>query len=386
MSVKEISKMIFALLICAVLCCAAGAAEMSQKVPCGKVDGKDVYLYEFTNAKGSILKISNYGGIVTSLQTKDAKGKLDDIVLGFNMPKEYTGETYLKENPYFGALIGRYGNRIGKAKFTLDGKDYVLPENNTPGGLPCCLHGGVKGFDKVVWDAEPFKSGADAGLKLHYVSKDGEEGFPGKLDVNVTYTLTDDNELKILYTATTDKATPVNLTHHGYFNLSGRGSGDILDHKLFINASKFTPADAGAIPTGEIKDVKGTPFDFTVFHPIGQRIRYDDKQLTMAGGYDHNFVLDRKGAGIEFAAKAIDPKSGRTMEVWTTEPGLQFYSGNFLNGNLKSDAGKPYIRRGAFCLETQHFPDSPNKPNFPNTILKPGEKFQSATVYKFGAE
>ncbi len=338
----------------------------------GEADGKQVYLYTLTNANGVQVKITNFGGIVTAWITPDKKGNRSNIVLGFD-----SLSAYLAKPPYFGAIIGRYGNRIAKGKFSIDGNTYTLATNNGANHL----HGGNKGFDKVVWEATP---GADssASLSLHYLSKDGEEGYPGNLDVTVVYTLTNDNELLIEYNAQTDKKTIVNLTNHSYFNLSGNSNSTILNHKLQINADKYTPVDNGLIPTGELKAVKNTPFDFTEPHLIGERI------AAVEGGYDHNFVLSRKSADMELVAALSDTVSGRKLEVYTTEPGLQFYSGNFLDGTIKTSDGKPINKHAALCLETQHFPDSPNKPAFPSTLLKPGEKYHTVTKYKIlvGAE
>ena len=317
----------------------------------------------------------NYGGTVVSLKVPDRKGKLGDVVLGFD---DLDG--YIKESPYFGALIGRFGNRIGKGSFTLGGRHYSLAKNDGENHL----HGGVKGFDKVVWKAEPVRKDGDVGLSLTYLSKDGEEGYPGNLSVKVVYLWTRDNQLKIDYSATTDKETVVNLTHHSYFNLAGEG--DILGHRLWINADRFTPVDKGLIPTGELRSVKGTPMDFTREAAIGARIGQKDEQLKFGKGYDHNWVLNRKGEGLERAASLFDPGSGRVMEVYTTEPGLQFYSGNVLDGTLRGKAGRVYKRRTGLCLETQHFPDSPNKPGFPSVGLQPGEKYSTSTVYKFSVK
>lgn len=345
------------------------AADMTNKkvtkADWGETDGKKVYLYTLTNNNGVEVKITNYGGIITSWLAPGKNGEKANIVLGFD-----SLSTYLAGHPYFGALIGRYGNRIGKGIFKIDTATYKLATNNDENHL----HGGNKGFDKVVWDAK--EGDSTASLTLTYLSKDGEEGYPGNLNVTVVYTLTDDNELLIDYTATTDKATVVNLTSHSYFNLTGDASNNILGHSLQVNADRYTPVDAGLIPTGELKEVKGTPFDFLTPHTIGERIAAVD------GGYDHNFVLSRKGADLELVATLSDSASGRKLEVFTTEPGLQFYSGNFLDGKLKSPDGKAINKHAALCLETQHYPDSPNKPAFPTTLLKPGETYHTVTKYK----
>ena len=346
-----------------------------QKEIFGKTQqGVQVDLYTLTNANGVVAKITNYGAIVVSLEVPDRKGKMADVVLGYDTLAEY-----IKDTPYFGAIVGRYGNRIAKGKFTLDGVEYKLATNNGENHL----HGGIVGFDKVVWDAEPIKQADAVGLKLTYLSKDGEEGYPGNLTSTVCYYLTNDNELKIEYKATTDKATPINLTHHSYFNLAGQGTCDILAHQLMINADRFTPVDATLIPTGELRAVKGTTFDFTKPTPIGDRIDQDDEQLKFGKGYDHNFVLNSSDGSLALAARVTEPTSGRIMEVYTTEPGIQFYSGNFLDGSNVGKGGKVYKHRYGFCLETQHFPDSPNKPDFPSVTLKPGEKYTCTTVYKF---
>ncbi len=345
------------------------AAPAADKVAWGKTpDGQNVDLYTLKNAKGAEAKIMTYGGVVVSLKVPDSKGVMGDVVVGLD---KY--DDYLKPPPFFGALIGRYGNRIGHAKFTLDGTEYKLAANDGEN----TLHGGVRGFDKRLWTANPLSANS---LDLKYKSADGEEGFPGNLDVTVTYTLTDANELKIDYSATTDKNTVVNLTNHSYFNLAGEG--DILAHEVQINADRFTPVDKGLIPTGELKDVKGTPFDFRTSTAIGARIEDKDQQLIFGKGYDHNWVLNRTGDGLQSAAKVTDKKSGRVMEVLTTEPGLQFYTGNFLDGTFKGK-GRTYDHRSAFCMETQHFPDSPNKPSFPTTELKPGATYKTTTVYRF---
>ncbi len=331
-------------------------------------DGKTVELYTLRNSKGAEARIMNYGGVLVSLKVPDRTSAFGDVVAGLD-----SFQDYLKPPPYFGAIIGRYGNRIGNARFSLDGVEYKLAKNDGQNSL----HGGARGFDKRLWQANPL---SPQSLELKYRSADGEEGYPGNLDVTVKYTLTDANELRIDYSATTDKETVVNLTNHSYFNLAGEG--DILAHEVTINADRFTPIDKGLIPTGELKDVTGTPFDFRTATAIGKRIEQKDQQLMFAGGYDHNWVLNRKGDGLETLAKVTDPKSGRVMEVLTTQPGLQFYTGNFLDGTLKGK-GRVYTRRSAFCMETQHFPDSPNKPSFPSTVLKPGSTYQSTTVYRF---
>jgi aldose 1-epimerase len=330
-------------------------------------DGESVDLYTLTNTNGLKTQIMTYGGIVTTLYVPDRDGNLADIVSGYDNLDEYT-----KENPYFGALIGRYGNRVGKGKFTLNGVQYTLATNNGSNHL----HGGIKGFDKVVWDAEPMETNEGPALKLNYLSKDGEEGYPGNLNCTVIYTLTNNDELKISYEAETDKETVVNLTHHSYFNLGGYDSGDILSHELTLNADNYTPVDDDLIPTGQIKPVKGTPMDFTKPTAVGTRIDQ------VKGGYDHNFVLNSSDGSLALAASVYEPKTGRVMEVSTTEPGIQFYSGNFLDGSLKGK-GAVYNKHTAFCLETQHFPDSPNQPDFPTVVLKPGEKYTHLTVHKF---
>ncbi len=341
-------------------------------------DGTPVDLYTLTNAHGMKAKIITYGGVVTELDAPDRDGKMGDVVLGFDNLK-----SYLAGDPYFGALIGRVANRVAKGRFTLGGKEYKLVKNNGPNAL----HGGEKGFDKVVWKGEPVESKDGPALKLSYVSKDGEEGYPGALSVTVVYTLTNDDALQIDYQATTDKATPVNLTNHSYFNLAGPGSGDVLDETLTIAADKYTPVDDTLIPTGELKSVKGTPYDFTKPERIGARIGElkGDPAKSDPGGYDINYVLNG-GNGPAFAARVSDPKSGRIMEVWTTEPGLQFYTGNFLDGTLTGKNGVVYKKHQALCLEADHFPDSVNHPDFPSTILEPGKTYKQTTIYKFSAK
>ncbi|MGX9120631.1 aldose epimerase family protein [Mesorhizobium sp. BHbsci] len=355
----------------------AGAGSV-DKTPFGNTqDGKAVDLYTLTNDRGASVKFIAYGGIITAINVPDRWGKLDNVVLGFKELADYESM-----NPYFGALIGRYGNRIGGAKFTLDGTQYQLAANNGPNSL----HGGTKGFDKVVWAVEPLSSVSGAAARLNYTSKDGEEGYPGTLTVQVVYSLTNDNELRIDYEATTDKPTVVNLTSHSYFNLAGDGTGGVDDHILTINADRYTPVDATLIPTGQLASVTATPFDFRQGAPIGARIRSNDPQMAYGRGYDHNFVLNRSGGGLSLAARVYEPRSGRIMEISTTEPGVQFYSGNFLDSTLVGAAGQQYRQTDGFCLETQHFPDSPNKPSFPTTVLKPGETLKSTTIHKFSTD
>jgi len=342
--------------------------------PFGKAkSGELVERYTLRNQSGMEVAVLTYGGIVQAIRLPHGPGKTVDVALGFD-----TLDGYLGEHPYFGALIGRYGNRIGNAKFTLNGKEYKLAANNNGHAL----HGGLKGFDKVVW-APKVIPGDEPALDLTYTSKDSEEGYPGDLTVTVRYTLTNNNELRIDYTATTDKDTVVNLTNHTYFNLAGAGEGDILGHSIQILADRFTPVDAGLIPTGELRAVAGSPFDFLELRPIGSRIMQDDPQMVNGKGYDHNYVLNSGGGALALAARVTGPNGLRTMEVLTTEPGIQFYSGNFLDGTIKGKGGRAYGQRYGFCLETQHFPDSPNKPDFPSVVLKPGKKHQSTTVYRF---
>ena len=339
----------------------------------GEVDGNKITQYTLTNPNGMSVKIINYGGTVTDIMTPDKNGKMGNVVLGYDSLAGFlqTG------NPYFGCLVGRYANRIANAKFTLDGKEYALAPNNDGNSL----HGGTKGFDKRVWTASDINTDSVSSIKFTYDSKDGEEGYPGNLHSEVVYTLTKNNELKIEYKATTDKATPVNLTNHCYFNLSAGADSTILDHELMLKADKYTPVNDKLIPTGRIDDVKGTPMDFTAAKKIGR----DLPQVT--GGYDHNWVLNKSGNNLEMIASLYHPANGRYMEVYTTEPGIQFYSGNFLDGTLKNTrGGAKYIKHAGLCLETQHFPDSPNQPAFPNTILKPGETYTQTTVYKFSVK
>jgi aldose 1-epimerase len=345
--------------------------------PFGRLpDGTAVELYILANRHGTEARIITYGGIITALRARDRQGRLADIVLGFDELAPY-----LKGTPYFGALIGRYGNRIAGGRFTLDGKRYTLTSN----GGPNHLHGGAAGFDKKVWTAEPFSNPSGAGVQLGLVSPDGDQGYPGSLRVTATYTLTDDDELLIDLRAVTDQPTLVNLTHHSYFNLAG--AGDVLDHRLTLDADHFTPVDKTMIPTGEIRAVADTPFDFRKPQPIGARIDdASDRQIALGHGYDHNFVLNKQSPGaLERAARVVEPESGRVLEIWTEEPGIQFYTANFLDGSL-CGKGRPYDRRCAFCLEPQHYPDSPNRPEFPSTVLRPGEEYSTRTVYKFRVE
>jgi len=347
-----------------------------QQQDFGTRDGRPITLYTLTNAHGVEVRAMTYGGIIVSLRVPDRKGQLADIVLGHDK-----AEDYMPNPPYLGAIVGRYANRIANGTFTLDGKTYTLPKNDGPN----TLHGGLtRTFDKVLWDGEPLKG--KNSVAFTYLSKDGDEGFPGNLKVKVTYTLKDSNELVVDYEATTDKATPINVSQHSYFNLKGAGNGDILDHEIMINADKFTPVDKNLIPTGELRAVKGTPFDFTTSTKIGARIEDSYEQMVLGHGYDHNFVLNRKGAGLSLAARVYEPTTGRVLEVSTTQPAVQFYTGNFLDGSVTGKEGHVYKRRYGLCLETQHYPDSPNHPDFPSTILKPGEKFHQTTVFKFSAK
>jgi aldose 1-epimerase len=371
----------FALMGALTLACLTQASAQKEtskvkKQAYGKMpNGAAVELYTLTNAKGMEAGIITYGGTVVSLTAPDRNGKYADVVLGMD---DVAG--YMKATAFFGAIIGRYGNRIGHAQFKLEGKTYKLPANDHAN----TLHGGPAGLDKRLWTAVPGSSADGETLELTYVSKDGEEGFPGTLTSKVVYTLTNKNELKIDYTATTDKPTVVNLTNHSYFNLAGQGEGDILAHEVMIDAARFTPVDSGLIPTGELRPVAGTPFDFTKPTAIGARIDAVDEQIKFGMGYDHNWVLNKGAGGLTKAAEVHEKKTGRVMEVWTTEPGLQFYTGNFLDGTLHGK-GKTYVRRGALCMETQHYPDSPNKPSFPSTELKPGATYHTTTVYRFSA-
>jgi aldose 1-epimerase len=366
---------------------ARGTATMKPtsitRAPFGTTaDGKAATLYTLTNATGIQMRVTDYGGVIVSLRVPDRNHQLGDVVLGFDSLTPYTSVS-----PYFGALIGRYGNRIANGRFTLDGHTYTLAKNDGPN----TLHGGTRGFNKYVWSATSFQKPDSVGIVLTRTSPDGEEGFPGNLTATVTYTLTDSDEVIFDYEATTDKPTPVNLTQHSYFNLRDGGASEILGHVVTIDADSFTPVDSTMIPTGEIRSVTGTPFDFRHPTAIGARIGEDNQQLKIGKGYDHNFVLNKNGAqnsgdatpALPLAATVYEPTTGRVMQVYTTEPGLQFYSGNFLDGTLTGKHGVVYKHRSGFAMETQHFPDSPNHPEFPSTILRPGEKYHSRSVYRF---
>ena len=337
-------------------------------------EGTPVDLYTLRNKQGMEVDIITYGGRITKLSVPDKNGKFSNVVLGFD-----NLEQYQKENPFFGALVGRYGNRIANAKFSLNGTEYTLAANDGPNNL----HGGLKGFDKVVWKVEGIQEGDNASLKLSYLSKDMEEGFPGNLANIVTYTLTDDNTLEVAYEATTDKPTVVNLTQHAYFNLTGDFSKTILDHELSLNADKLVPVDDNLIPTGELLEVSGTPFDFRLPKVIGRDIDANDDQVKKGGGFDHCWVLNEQDTGLRTVAMVYEPESGRIMEVATTEPGIQLYTGNFLDGTLPAPNGGTYAKRSGLCLETQHYPDTPNQPNFPSVTLNPGERYTTTTSFKF---
>jgi aldose 1-epimerase len=349
------------------------AAPGVARASFGHHAGQPLDTFTLRNAHGIEVKATTFGATITSIVTPDRAGERGEITLGFDTPNEY-----VKNTPFFGALVGRYGNRIARARFVLDGQTYTLAANNGPNHL----HGGVVGFDKVMWKGEALTG--KSGVVFSRRSPDGEEGYPGNLDVRVTYTLTDDNELVVDYHAVTDKATPVNLTQHTYFNLAG--TGDILGHQVMIDADRYTPVDSTLIPTGELAPVAGTPFDFRKSTAVGARIDQPHPQLKSAGGYDHNWVLNKKGAGRQLAARVVEPTTGRTLEVSTTEPGVQFYAGNFLDGTVVGRGGRAYQRRTGLCLETQHFPDSPNQAAFPSTILRPGQEYKTQTAFRFGVE
>jgi aldose 1-epimerase len=357
-------------------CCGSTSEGTIMKEPFGKtLDGQAVDIYTLHSTNGMEARIMTYGGTLVSLKVPDKSGNFGDVVLGCDSVQDYQ-----KQTAYFGALIGRYGNRIAKGQFVLDGKTYQLDKNNNGNSL----HGGTNGYDKVIWIAKPVPTDSGPSLELTYVSKDGEEGYPGTLKIKAVYKLTDDNGLRIEYTATTDKDTVVNLTGHSYWNLAGKGN--ILDHVVMINADKFTPVDEGLIPTGVLQPVDGTPFDFRTPTAVGARIEQVNEQIKFGKGYDHNWVLNKETGKLDVAASLYDPTSGRMMQVLTTEPGVQFYSGNFLDGTVTGKGGWVYQFRNGLCFEPQHFPDSPNQPNFPSTELKPGEKYHNIIEYKFSVK
>jgi len=352
--------------------------ERIKSEPFGKApDGTPVELFTLKNLNGVTAQITNYGGIITALNVPDKDGNFEDVVLGF-----YTLEEYIKKSPHFGCLVGRYGNRIAEGKFTLDGVEYQMAVNNGPNHL----HGGVVGFDKKVWTPEMLTEENGSALKLTYLSPDGEENYPGNLNVEAVYRLNDDNELILTFIATTDKKTVLNLTHHSYFNLKGHGNGDILDHEIQFNSAEFVAIDSTSIPLGPLMNVSNTPFNFLQPKPMGQDIEAEDEQIRNGGGYDHSFVVDGYNEELKLACTVRERTSGRIMEVWTTEPAVQFYTGNFLDGSIKGKDGKVYNKRYGFCLEAQHYPDSPNHPEYPTTVLDPGEVYDQTTIYKFLTE
>lgn len=367
-----------ALSVVSIASAAAQTAGLSAEEWGKTSDGEPVTLYTLTNPSGASVAIATWGATVVSIRVPDRSGTPGEVTLGFE-----SVDGYLKPHPYFGVIVGRYGNRIGGAQFTLDGQTYTLAKNDGENSL----HGGLRGFDKRVWKAREVESPDGPSVALTYVSPDGEEGYPGTLTSTVTYTWTADNALRIAYHATTDKPTVLNLTNHAYFNLAGPGSGTVLDHRLTIHADRFTPVDKGLIPTGELRPVAGTPFDFRTSQRIGERIdNLQDQQIVFGGGYDHNFVLNGEAGALRMAARVAEPTSGRVLEVHTTEPGVQFYSGNFLDGSVTGRNGAAYQKRTGFCLETQHFPDSPNKPDFPSVVLRPGDTYETTTEYRFSVE
>lgn len=351
--------------------------------PFGRTEkGRLVKVYTLANEHGIELRTMNWGGTILSLRVPDRDGIVDDVVLGFDAFEDYRSDAYLSEMPYFGAIVGRHANRIAQGRFDLDGETYQLATNDGPHHL----HGGQVGFDRRYWEGHPFVGEHERGVRYTYVSPDGEEGYPGTLSVSVTYCLTDDSELSVSYEATTSEATFVNPTQHTYFNLAGHDAGNVLDHRLTLHADRFTPVDDSLVPTGELRSVEGTPFDFRTPTPIGKRIEMDHAQLRSASGYDHNFVVDAgepETDSLSLAAQVYEPTSGRELAVHTTEPGVQFYTANFLTGTLEGKGGGVYDRRSGFCLETQHFPDAPNQPSFPSTLLRPQETYRSQTVFSF---
>ena len=372
-----ISALVFGALTCQNATIMAGETKVKEEVYGSMPDGHEIKIFTLTNKAGLKARVTEYGAILVSMEIPDKAGKMADVTHGYD-----TLEGWLTNKSYFGATVGRFGNRIKDGKFTLDGKEYKLATNNDPGGIPCHLHGGLKGFDKVVWTG---KATDNNGVELSYLSKDGEEGYPGNLSVKVTYSLNDDNELKWEATATTDAPTILNIVHHSYWNLSGDPATVINDHELMIAADSYLPTNAGLIPTGELAPVAGTPMDFTKPTAIGSRIDADFEALKLAGGYDHAWVL-RKGDGVRLAARAKDPKTGRVMEISTNQPGIQFYGGNFLDGKVVGKGGAAYALRTALCLETEGFPDSPNQPKFPSPVLRPGETYKHTMIHKFSAE
>lgn len=348
-----------------------------SRSPFGRLPtGESVELFEMHSSTGMVVRVSGYGGVIQGIEVPDRDGRVGDVVLGYDRLDQYVADS-----GYFGALIGRYANRIREGRFRLDGREYRLPVNDGPHHL----HGGPGGFHKVCWHVQPFGGEATVGLRLRRVSPDGEQGYPGRLDAEVTYTV-DGNDLVVDYVARTDRPTPVCLTQHTYFNLAAQAGRDVLEHRLQLSAARYTPVDDGLIPTGELAKVEATPFDFRAPTEIGERIAADDPQLARAGGYDHNFVLDRDGGSPALAARVHEPASGRVLEVWTTEPGMQFYSGNYLDGSVRGKEGRRYLHHTGFCLEPQRFPDSPNRPEFPSCILRPGEHHRSRTIYRFGVD
>jgi aldose 1-epimerase len=368
--------LILILFVSGLLCghLSAEANHMKKELFGTTSDGRPVDLYTLSNSAGTEMRVTNYGGIIVSLRVADRNGKMADVVLGHDELKGY-----FDNSPYLGAIIGRYANRIAGGKFKLDGVEYKLATNNGPNSL----HGGLKGFNQALWDASTSFGDKGESIAFSYTSKDGDEGYPGNLQIKVSYTLTNQNEVIVDYMATSDKATPVNLTQHTYFNLQGEGAGNILAHEITLHADRFTPVDKNLIPTGQILSVKGTPLDLTSPTAMGAHMDATFEQIALARGYDHNFVISRKNDSLELAARVREPVSGRVLEVYTTEPGIQFYTGNFLDGSVKGKQGHMYQQRSGFCLETQHFPDSPNHPNFPSTILRPGATFHSTTIFKF---
>ncbi|RYD23275.1 MAG: galactose mutarotase [Verrucomicrobiaceae bacterium] len=373
---KKPYSLVSALAIGLVACQQSPAMEVKEEVY-GKIDGKDVKIYTLTNKNGVKAQVTEYGAILVSMETPDKNGKNGELTHGYDDLKGW-----LTNTSYFGATVGRFGNRIKDGKFTLDGKEYTLAKNNEPGGIPCHLHGGLKGFDKVVWTG---KKVGDDGVEFSYLSKDGEEGYPGNLTVKVTYSLNDSNELKWVAKATTDAPTVLNIVQHTYWNLSGDHTTSINDHVLMLNADGFLPTDKGLIPTGKVDPVAGTPMDFTKPTAIGARVDQKTEALEFGGGYDHAWVL-KKGEGVRLAARVKDPKSGRVLEISTDKPAIQFYGGNFLDGKAVGKKGIAYAYRTAFALETEGYPDAPNQPSFPSAVLRPGENYSHTMIFKFSAE